>query len=359
MNEDRFYYTDDTLYAFVSKHGVYDEETYDYTVIDAQVVAVDMTDGSTNSIPLPGTDLPLTMGVDHSGRMYLLDFGGSTDGFVLNVFSPSGKLLASKTINSSIDGFLGFDATNGNFYYSGDYNWVYWGYDHAMAALKVGNFNGKSIAINDKPITIFYQKWFFDHYGCAEMLSDRYLADLSTFSGEVVSILDSHSIGVNDVTDMATSISLMDSGVSVSTVCLPSKAIALGVRTIESQYENDVDVTGVGPRATYLESSDTLAVQTQSQELSLFKLSTKKRIGTIATSAPIYKVMAASSKLVVLEKTSSGELQVETATIQMPTTIKLAGPKSVVAGGSADYTATLNGNVSLDVHITSSKNGVL
>ena len=356
ISGDVFYYTDDQLYAYEDGTSYYNSET-DTWETPRTIHVIDLASGSERSVTPETSAYASAIGVDQSGRVYL--FGSDGDTQALRILDASGKLIATKRDVPSIYSFVGFDQTNGNFYFMGYYNWVYWGYDHAMASLKVGNFNGSSITTNDKPITIAYQSWFFTHYGCVEMLGDRYLADLSTFSGDVLSVLDSHAIGVNDVTQMETTISLIDNGVEVSTVALPAKAIKLAVQTHDSEYVDNVDVSSVGARVAYLASSDMVAVATDRSQLTLYSLSKKTKLGEVRASKPIYKVMATDGKLVMVEKGSGGSYEVERLDVTFPTKVQLQGPSSVAVGGSADYQVTMDGTVRVATHIASSDSSVL
>ncbi len=358
---DFFYYTDDKLYIMEGARTSYYSEATDSYVHRLTIRTIDLRTGSETSIKMNTGDSPSQFGVDHQGRLYVQYYPGEGDGYVMRIYDSAGKTLATKKNVPNNYGFAGFDKQNGNFYFMGYYNWIYFGYDHDMTALKVGNFDGSKITVNDEPISIAYQSWFFEHSGCAEMLNGRYLADLSTFNNDLLTILDSHAIGVNDVSDTVTSISLIDGSVDVSSVALPAKTIVLGAWTHDSEYVDDCDVSGVGSRSAYIKGEDSgiFAIATGRQELSLYKATTKAYLGTVRTSQPIYKVMASGSTLAILEKSSAGAFKIESATIQFPTSVKLVGPSSVVAGGSADYDIRLDGNVQVDVTVKSSDTSVL
>ncbi len=358
---DFFYYTDDKLYIMEGAHTSYYVRDTDSYVHRLTIRTIDLRTGSETSIKMNTGDSPSQFGVDHQGRLYVQYYPEKEDGYVMRIYDSAGKTLATKKNVPNNYGFAGFDKQNGNFYFMGYYNWIYFGYDHDMTALKVGNFDGSKITVNDEPISIAYQSWFFEHSGCAEMLNGRYLADLSTFNGDLLTILDSHAIGVNDVSDTVTSISLIDGSVDVSSVALPAKTIILGARTHDSEYVDDYDVSGVGSRSAYIKGEDSgiFAIATGRQELSLYKATTKEYLGAVRTSEPIYKVMASGSTLAILEKSSAGAFKIESAAIQFPTSIRLVGPSSVIAGGSADYGIQLDGNVQVDVTVRSSDTSVL
>lgn len=49
------------------------------------------------------------------------------------------KLLSSAVAGDAVYKFSGFDKTNGNFYFEGFTDWIYWGYSHDTQSLKCGN----------------------------------------------------------------------------------------------------------------------------------------------------------------------------------------------------------------------------
>lgn len=277
-------------------------------------------------------------GVDQRSRFYVNGYNS------LRIYSSTGSEIYT---GDRIDAkeFVGFDETNGNFYFRGTANWVYWGYDHDMACLKVGNFDGSTVVANDKSITLHYQSWFFDHYGCAEMLDGQYLADLSTFSDEQLAILDSHKINQADVTDTTTAIDLVTNGVSVTSVALPADTVVFGATTRPSVYENDVDVSSVGPRCAYLKNSGGIAVATGARRIMCFGLLDGQVRGDVTTNGDVYKLMTFGDEVVALERIESGAFAIERIAMREATKLQISGSKSVVAGASADYIVTADSDL--------------
>ena len=76
------------------------------------------------------------IGVDSKNRYYLAAYSSLAEKNVIHLISPDLKELSKTECDSTVYEFSGFDKTNGNFYFEGYTNWVYWGYDHDMQSLK-------------------------------------------------------------------------------------------------------------------------------------------------------------------------------------------------------------------------------
>ena len=357
---DRFCYANDTFYtchSMMFRPADSDEYVYKNTLH-----RIDLVTGTEETLELEGIESPYKLGVDDTGKLYVQYYESTGDTFVesLAIFDSTGTLLATKSDVPPTNGFLGFDTTTGNFYFEGNYD----GDDgQDMASLNVGNFDEASgtITISDKPITISYQKYIFDHHGCAELINGRYLVDLSTFQGDTLGIFDSWGISPNNVAETMTEMPLINSSVRVPLAALPESTLLFAARTHESDYGGDLgeDVSGVGPRVAYLTDNDIMAVATQRQQVTLYRLSDKAQLGFVQTDQPIYKVMSSGNSLCFIEKTADGAFTVEHMKLTFTTAINLIGPSEVTAGDSPDYEVSLNGNVRSDMHITSSNPSVL
>ena len=347
-----FYYSKNKLY-FAERGNGYSGDGDDVTVS-----YIDLGSGSMHTLftTFLKEDTACCVGADDKGQIYL---GTAFEKRIL-VFDRSGRELARSKEDVAPLEFLGFDASNGNIYYRGETNWVYWGYDHSMSSLKAARFTGSSVITSEKGITTFYQNWYFTHYGCAEMITDRYLADLSTFGGDVLYILDSSKISPANVTDTSTTISLIDNGVSVSAVNLKnaSAVTKLAVQTADSDYTDDVDVTSAGTRCLYDSATGLLLVHTDEKTITAYRFSDGKKIGTIATERPVYKLLSAGGKLAVWEKDGSSSY-LETFSLKMPTKISLTGAKTLKVGGHGSLSVTQNSVIVSDYRISSSDTGVL
>ena len=343
------YVTDDIYYYYVM--------TGTYPNYNMEVRAIDLATGTTSTLfSKKHEDHNNALGVDPRGNVYIC----SSDAF--EIYNRSGKLLykSDPIDNGQLEYFIGFDGTNGNFYFQSSTNWHYWGYDHTMACLKVGNFDGSTVAYNTKSITMFYQTYWQEHYSCAELYEGRYLADLSLFGGNQLAILDSHQINQADVTDTETTISVGDGGLSVTSVALPQKTVLFGARTFDSRFNNyNYDIGSEGSRCTYLPSRDLVAVITESNAITCYGLEKGNVVGTVGTASPAYKPMTVNGELVVLERDASDNFAVECFDVSPAKKIAIDGPSTVKIGGSADYAVSSNSDVLPSVEFASSDPTIL
>ncbi len=307
-----------------------------------------------------------SIGVDGSGRVCW----ATNNDNMLYVFDQTGRQLASanapvyayqyQDYSATIMGdFVSFDETNGNFYFEGFANLPMWGYDHRFLALYVGNFDGSTLTLTDKAISLLYQNGYYYHFGCVEPLSDRYLADLASPSGGYLAILDSHAIDVNDVGGVTTSIDLTTGGTQMTAVALPAKDIVFDTETHEARYEDDEDVTSVGARCAYFETSDLLAVSKGGRQAVCYRLSDGTAQGRINTAYDIYKLMNMGGQLTIIERDDDGTFYIERFSMVAATRVTLSGSTKLEVGGKADYTVNASTDLKPEVVFTSSDLSVL
>ena len=358
VNGVDFYYINDKLY------WVYSEPTMSNGGTDCTINVINLKTGKNTELFTTFLDggSPRAIGADSSGRVYLSTYFSEK----LIVFDKTGKIIAQSADDRVVeaDCIFGIDETNNNIYYNGFYNWVYWGYDHHMSSLCVARWNKNGtieLSEDDRCITIQYQSGFFTHHGCAELLNGRYLADLSTFSGDVFYLLDSREIAPSDVTESSTSISLLDSGVSVTGVNLGNKkAVILGAQSKESEYVDNVDVSSVGSRAAYtrVDKKNILFLASDATTVSCYDIDKKEFLGTISTKYSIYKVMVVGGKLVIVEK-NDNKYFVESFEVKLPTQVTLLGEKNLTVSDVTKYASSFNSDISLEVTYSSSNRAVV
>lgn len=127
---------------FVTDDVYYHVKTGSYPNYVMEIRAIDLATGTTSTLfSKKYPHFNNALGVDPKGNVYL------SNAETFDIFSKSGKLLytGAPLDNGGIDHFIGFDGVNGNFYFQSTTNWLYWGYGHTMACLKVGNFNGSAM----------------------------------------------------------------------------------------------------------------------------------------------------------------------------------------------------------------------
>lgn len=299
-----------------------------------------------------------TFAIDSKNNLYIANTSTT-----LSVYDKTGKQLATFTDEDGIYEIFAIDESNGNIYYESQCNWVYFGYDHYMACLKVARFTGSGIQTSPagKYITILYQNHWFTHYGPIELIGNKYLADLSTFAGNLF-ILNSSKISPKNVVEGSTTISLIDSGVSVSGVNLSNvDATHMAVGTHASSYPDDYDETSVGSRCTYFSTGgkNIIAVSVGDNTIKLYDADKKKEFAKITTKYPVYKVMVTKNNLVALEKDLKGNYYVESFSTALPKAMSISGPTSVKVGSRPTYSASMSTDIKPNIVFTSSNPSVL
>ena len=107
-----------------------------------------------------GTDYD-ALGVDGKGRIYVAhsihtdDDDDETDAedetkHYIDMYSPAMKKLATAEVPTKVYSFGGFDDNSGIFSLIVYYNWIYWGYPHAMSAVILGKAGSDSLEISNR-----------------------------------------------------------------------------------------------------------------------------------------------------------------------------------------------------------------
>lgn len=336
---DKVYMTDDAVYfskremTALSEPVTEGDVTYRYNC-DIIITKYDLNANKATEIKL---DAILTnyfyisaLGVDGRGRIYV-----SSNDSILYLFDSNGKKLDQLQYQGTLSEFYGFDDTNGNFYYRGYYNWRYWGYDHAMASLMAGNVAGGKISMPENNLSILYQSYFFEHEQPAAMLNSKYLGLLSTFSSDTLMLLDSNAYNYTDYSQQSTTINVLDSSVSVSMLNVKDSSIAkMTVSTAESEYEDNKDVTSVGPRCVLSSDGNSLIVKTDACTLTEYDIEGNSKKIQAIVSHPIYALGMHGDTCVVIEK-ENDNYYVETVRWQYPTDFKVEAPAAMKVGESA------------------------
>ena len=336
----------DTLY-YVPGGGWGASDSYDFTVY-----RIDLTSGDEAAyLEVTGSAFyPSTLGVDPAGRVYVASSGG------MSVYAPDGALVATTSESLGINEFFGFDVSNGNFYYEGFSNWVYWGYDHNMDALKIGRVANGAITYNENAVTLFNQFEYRQHFGYGTMLDSRYLAVLSPFNGDYLYLVDSAKVSPDVVGEVQTTI-LFTGGYDTTDLALPAGSCAFYTETRAGAYEGDytyVDQATVGIRAAYSEKLDRLLVATDEREISSYNVATGEAEGTVAAANSIYAVFATQDALVLLEKDEQGAFHVESMLLTYPTSMGLAAPQRMTVGEGGECSVSMDGSIRQNVSFSSS-----
>ena len=296
------------------------------------------------------------IGVDKKGRIYIAN--ASDD---LCLYDSTGKLLAKTPYEGEISQFYGFDTVSGNFYYRGNYNWRYWGYNHDMASLMAGNVGAdNALHLPEANLMILYQSSFYERGKSVEMLNDKYLAVLNTFQDpNAITILDSNSYDYNDHTEQSTVINITDGSVSVSSLNIENEAaiqfVALAGKTT---YEDNFDVSSYGSRCDLSEDEKSIYVKTDTNTLTQYSMENGKKKADITTEHPIYSFWVDGDICRVVEK-EEDQFYLETLDLKMPTTFEVQAPDSMKVSESSKLICSTEGSYKMDYTYESSDPSVV
>ena len=264
------------------------------------------------------------IGADSSGRIYL----GSSDKMYL--YSATGTLLSEVNVASAVFDFGAFDSTNGNFYFEGYYNWVYWGYDHDMRALRVGNVKNNTLSIEEVPLFLISQKYWYERQTPMDLLNNRYLCVESIFNSGLY-ILDSNKINFNDLDNTDSTFLERD------------------------EQTNNFDFTAsIGSRSVYLDSTKNIVTFIDNNTLAEVNPATGEIMAEVTPAHPVFSLMKYGDKILAVEK-DNDEFYLETLQWKHATSVSITGSSSTVKIGSTlQLTATTNGTLNEDFTWTSS-----
>ena len=128
------------------------------------------------TISAPAEDCS-TVGVDAKGRIYTSDYK------YIYLLDCDGNVLSQAETGYRIYNIAGFDDANGNFYVESYANWIYWGYDHDMNVLRVGNVSDGKITVDADYNVMLGQRYYSDRARQLEVANSRYiLADSGLYS---------------------------------------------------------------------------------------------------------------------------------------------------------------------------------
>ena len=348
-----FYYLNDKLYYIKVEYWV-------EAGTECNVYCLDLESRETSIVlsTYIDEDCACCVAADHSERIYL----GTEFNNKLLVFE-NGTMSAEGESQETIEDIVGIDDENGNIYYCSEYNWVYFGFPHAVSGLFVARLHAdNTIEFESEynPLTIQYQKYYYTHYGCASLLGGKYLANLSTFSEDTLFIVDSQKIAPELVTESETSIGLIDSDVTVSGVNLEDPgAVVMADYTAPSEYKDHEDVSSIGPRCTYDTSENSVLVKKESNLIrKYYDLDSDGGYGSITTSHPVYYITEKNNKLLVLEK-ENNQFYVEQFDTNLPVTMDITGPSELEAGEVGLYAALFSSDLKLNAVFSSSDSSIL
>lgn len=296
-------------------------------------------------VGLDGSEGATAVGVDNSGRFYL-SVVKTADGkavyendkkmYTIYLISPDFKELSSVDIDHKVYHFNAFDETNGNFYFEGYLNWVYWGYDHDTKALNVGNVTDDKITIDPKYIDVLYQMYYYYHYDNAALLNNKYLVWTSTLNG-VVRIIDSNAFSI------------------------PAESLSPIASISRKGYENS-KYESAGTRTLYNGYNDTFLMYANNNTIAEFERTddSVKQIASYETEYPVFSMIDHNGRTIVIEKDpETNKYYTEDILWKKPEEISISETNiSLSEGGSYQLSAKGDSDVDYGYEWTSSDNSV-
>lgn len=270
-----------TIYNFdyVTDSYVVGNKIYILEQISYESVKISVYDLATKSI-IKTIDLlesVETMGVDSQGRIYIA--GYDADGGYIKLLSEDGTELSTLRVEDSVYDFAGFDSTNGNFYVVGYANWVYWGYDHAMNVLRVGNVKDNKLSLSENYIEIICQKFFYERKEQVALLENKYICIDNTFNTQL-QLIDSNVQPLNST---------------------EAKYIVKIDRKNADDEEFD-ETAAVGVRTIYLKERNSIVSFKDNASIAEYDLTTGKELASVATKYPVFALMEYKGGIVAIEK---------------------------------------------------------
>lgn len=255
------------------------------------------------------------LGVDSNNRYYVAAYSKKTEKNMIHLISSNLKELSKTECDSTVYEFCGFDKTNGNFYFEGYTNWVYWGYDHDMQSLKCGNVSGNKITVSDLYMELLYQQYYTPHYDNAVMLANGDLAWTSTFSG-TVRILESSKFDISE-----------------NSISLKASVSRAGYEE-ENQYAQSV-----GTRVVYNSQTDGIVMYVNDNLIVEFDSDFNQR-SYYKTEHPVFAMYNYGDEIMVIEKDSDSNYYMETLNWTMPSKITMSHNSAKIKVGESFQLST-------------------
>ena len=277
-----------------------------------------------------------SIGVDSQNRYYLAVYDSNQDKYIINLISADMKLLSSAVAGDAVYKFSGFDKTNGNFYFEGYTDWIYWGYSHDTQSLKCGNVKNNKISISNYYVDILYQQYYTPHYDNAVMLTNGDFVWTSTMSG-AVRVLDSAKFDIADKdSSLPLKLSVSRSGYEIE----DRYADSIGTRTVYN--------AATGDYLMYVNDNTIAELDSEGNKKSTFK-----------TAYPVFAMYNYGDSVLVIEKDTDENFYVENLKWAYPTKITLSKTSATIkVGESLSLKATSDSVLDISFTWSSSNNSV-
>ncbi|QCT07226.1 Ig-like domain-containing protein [Ruminococcus bovis] len=318
----------DIVDSFVSESKIYliiEEDKYTSNpkyyidVFNSLTEKVELSKNLSDVFPNINSFSADAIGVDNQGRYYIAisDNSGYDTKYSIHLFSKNFEEITSVDTKGAVYDFCGFDSTNGNFYFEGDADWVYWGYTHTTNALKCGNVADDKVTVNDGYIDVFYRQYNSYHKRNAIMLSNGNLAWSSILFSKV-GVMNSKNLNTDDISDLP----------------------MLGSVSRDGYEGNDRSYGSVGPGIVHNNVNDTTVMYANNNKLVEYD-NDFNRVSSYDTKFPVFSLFNYGNNIMTIEKDTDGNYYVDNIYWSKPSKIELSQNSATInVGDSVALTTT-------------------
>ena len=242
--------------------------------------------------------------------------------YIIYLLSSSGNLLSQTDCDQRIYSFAGFDGKNGNFYFESYDNFIYWGYDHDMHALRAGNVSENSISCDDSVLLYVCQSYWYERQNQVSMLGDQYLCVDSTF---------------------LSGLSIWDSNRYIPSAPDDTEILFL-TRNNEEDGEFD-HYASVGTRTVYRKAKNSIIAFKDNSTIAEYDLDTGNELYRAKTDYPVFSLMEYKEGIAAIEK-NGDDFYYEYFPWTYASSIEISGEKNKIdIGETLALTAAANGTM--------------
>ncbi|MCR4927583.1 MAG: leucine-rich repeat protein, partial [Lachnospiraceae bacterium] len=303
-------------------------------------------------VSVPGEDA-LSVCADGSGRIYLAT--SASGKYYIHLFDNKGAELSKTETYHYIYSIGAVDDTNGNVYYEGYWNWIYWHYEHDVRTLYICNVKDGIISAPmqvsgvastyDEDYSAQFMKastggsimigqcYYSEFRDSISLLADRYLLCAEALMGRV---------------------SLFDSSAFVYGADDNSMGLTLTRSCYDTNNTNESPVESVGTRAAYLPGSNTALIYMNDKVIYGIDLDKNVLKYKLETAHPVFALNVYKSYVVATEK-EEGVFYIELIKWAEPTAITATVPKKTLEiAETVDITVSSDSTLSCTYEFSSS-----
>ena len=258
------------------------------------------------------------IGVDSKERFYVAA-SDETDNRYIYLLNKNGGILSKTPFETEVYEFVGFNESNGDFFTTAYYNWLYWGYEHDIEAVYKGNVSGGKIKYDNKSLLMLSALYYDDRYHQAEILGGKYLAaDATLYS----------SYCLYDVNDLESD----------------PKITAERLSSVFGEDPSD----SLGTRSAYLEQYDSVVMCTKPNVITETDTKTGAEIGSIELEHNVFAMKTIGDRILLIEK-DGNDFYYQIINWKRPSKVIISTPSKTVEVG---HTLQLSAKTDLPIEQT-------